>query len=166
MSRLVVVSNRVAPITEREPTSGGLAAGVLDALKQNGGIRFGWGDEITDAPASAAIGERTLGPITLFTVDLSRRDYDEYYRGYAKGTLWPTLHYQVGHAHFDWAEFAGYRRVNELFAEALAKLVRPDDLTGRTTTICCAWRRHCERRGCAIASGCSCTRRFPPPRFS
>jgi trehalose 6-phosphate synthase len=128
MSRLVVVSNRVAPITEGEPTSGGLAAGVLDALKQNGGIWFGWSGEITDEHASAAIAERTVGPITLFTVDLSRRDYDEFYRGFANGTLWPTLHYQVGHAHFDWSEFAGYRRVNELFARALAKLVRPDDL--------------------------------------
>ncbi len=72
--------------------------------------------------------ERTVGPITLYTVDLSRRDYDEFYRGFANGTLWPTLHYQVGHAQFDWTEFAGYRRVNELFAQALAKLVRPDDL--------------------------------------
>ncbi len=128
MSRLVVVSNRVAPITEGEPTSGGLAAGVLDALKQNGGLWFGWSGEITDAPASTATAERTVGPITLFTVDLSRHDYDEFYRGFANGTLWPTLHYQVGHAHFDWAEFAGYRRVNELFAQTLAKLVRPDDL--------------------------------------
>ena len=48
MSRLVVVSNRVAPITEGEPTAGGLAAGVLDALKQQGGIWFGWSGEITD----------------------------------------------------------------------------------------------------------------------
>src|SRR5580700_9602406 len=72
--------------------------------------------------------ERTVGPITLYTVDLSRRDYDEFYRGFANGTLWPTLHYQVVHAHFDWAEFAGYRRVNELFAQTLAKLLRPDDL--------------------------------------
>ena len=128
MSRLVVVSNRVAPITEGEPTSGGLAAGVLDALKQHGGIWFGWSGEIADAPASAAIAERTVGPITLFTVDLSRRDYDEFYRGFANGTLWPTLHYQVGHARFNWTEFAGYRRVNELFARALAELVRPDDL--------------------------------------
>jgi trehalose 6-phosphate synthase len=112
VSRLVVVSNRVAPITEGEPTSGGLAAGVLDALKQHGGIWFGWSGEIADAPASAAIAERTVGPITLFTVDLSRRDYDEFYRGFANGTLWPTLHYQVGHARFSWTEFAGYRRVN------------------------------------------------------
>ena len=38
------------------------------------------------------------------------------------------MHYQVGHAQFDWAEFDGYRRVNVLFARALARLVRPDDM--------------------------------------
>ncbi len=127
MSRLVVVSNRVAPITEGEPTAGGLAAGVLDALKEKGGIWFGWSGEITDA-ASSENPARTVGPITLFTVDLSRHDYDEFYRGFANGTLWPTLHYQVGHAHFDWKEFAGYRRVNELFARALTRLVHADDV--------------------------------------
>ena len=128
MSRLVVVSNRVAPITEGEPTAGGLAAGVLDALKQQGGIWFGWSGEVTDDAVPAAHVERTVGQITLYTVDLSRRDYDQYYRGFANGTLWPTLHYQISHAHFDWEEFAGYRRVNALFAQALAKLLRPDDV--------------------------------------
>jgi trehalose 6-phosphate synthase len=128
MSRLIVVSNRVAPITEGEPTAGGLAAGVLDALKQQGGLWFGWSGEITDDATSPAHIERTVGPVTLCTVDLCRRDYDEYYRGFANGTLWPTLHYQISHAHFSWEEFAGYRRVNALFAQALAKLVRPDDM--------------------------------------
>jgi trehalose 6-phosphate synthase len=128
MSRLVVVSNRVAPITEGEPTAGGLAAGVLDALKQKGGIWFGWSGEITNDAVAAAHAERTVGSITLYTVDLARRDYDEFYRGFANGTLWPTLHYQISHAHFDWAEFTGYRRVNALFAQALARLVRPEDL--------------------------------------
>jgi trehalose 6-phosphate synthase len=126
--RLVVVSNRVAPITEGEPTAGGLAAGVLDALKQKGGIWFGWSGEITEGEASPVHLERTVGSITLYTLDLSRRDYDAFYRGFANGTLWPTLHYQVGHAQFDWAEFDGYRRVNVLFARALARLVRPDDM--------------------------------------
>jgi trehalose 6-phosphate synthase len=128
MSRLVVVSNRVAPITEGEPTAGGLAAGVLDALKQKGGIWFGWSGEITDDAVAAAHVERTVGSITLYTVDLVRRDYDEFYRGFANGTLWPTLHYQISHAHFEQAEFAGYRRVNALFAQALARLLRADDL--------------------------------------
>jgi trehalose 6-phosphate synthase len=128
MPRLVVVSNRVAPITEGEPTAGGLAAGVLDALRQKGGIWFGWSGEVADTADAPAHVERTVGPITLYTVDLTRRDYDAYYRGFANGTLWPTLHYQVGHARFDWAEFDGYRRVNAQFAQALARLVQPDDL--------------------------------------
>ena len=79
-------------------------------------------------PSPRRMSSARSGAITLYTVDLARRDYDAFYRGFANGTLWPTLHYQVGHAHFDWAEFAGYRRVNALFAQALARLVRPDDL--------------------------------------
>jgi trehalose 6-phosphate synthase len=131
MSRLVVVSNRVAPIQEREATAGGLAAGVLDALKQKGGLWFGWSGEVTEAsdpsPERSSL-ERNVGPITLFTVDLSRRDYDEFYRGFANGTLWPVLHYQIGLGRFEWTEFEGYRRVNDLFARALTPLVRQDDL--------------------------------------
>ena len=130
MSRLVVVSNRVAPIQEGEATAGGLAAGVLDALKQKGGLWFGWSGEVTDTsdPQHEHKPEHTVGPITLFTIDLSRKDYDEYYRGFANDTLWPVLHYQIGLGHFEWPEFEGYRRVNDLFAAALTPLVRPDDL--------------------------------------
>jgi trehalose 6-phosphate synthase len=126
MSRLVVVSNRVAPIQEGEATAGGLAAGVLDALKQSGGLWFGWSGDV--AEVSEAKAQQTVGPITLFTINLSRRDYDEFYRGFANGTLWPALHYQIGLGRFEWQEFEGYRRVNELFARSLAPLVQPDDL--------------------------------------
>ena len=126
MSRLVVVSNRVAPIEEGEATAGGLAAGVLDALRQTGGLWFGWSGEVTDATEPRP--ERTVGAITLFTIDLSRQDYDEFYRGFANGTLWPVLHYQIGLGRFEWPEFAGYRRVNETFARALSPLLRADDL--------------------------------------
>jgi trehalose 6-phosphate synthase len=126
LSRLVVVSNRVAPIQEGEPTAGGLAAGVLDALKQQGGIWLGWSGEI-GATATTNM-ERSVGPITLVTVDLTRRDYDEFYRGFANGALWPVLHYQISLSKFEWSEFAGYRRVNEQFAQALVKIIRPDDL--------------------------------------
>jgi trehalose 6-phosphate synthase len=131
MSRLVVVSNRVAPIQEGEATAGGLAAGVLDALKQKGGLWFGWSGEVAatgDAKAERFGPQRNVGPITLFTIDLSRQDYDEFYRGFANGTLWPVLHYQIGLGRFEWAEFEGYRRVNDLFAAGLTPLVGADDL--------------------------------------
>ncbi len=122
MSRLVVVSNRVAPITEGEAAAGGLAVGVLDALRAKGGIWFGWSGEIAASGESAANAPRAVGAIALATVDLSRKDYDEFYRGFANGTLWPTLHYQIGLGRFDWTEFAGYRRVNTLFARCANRM--------------------------------------------
>jgi trehalose 6-phosphate synthase len=126
LSRLVVVSNRVAPIQEGEATAGGLAAGVLDALRQKGGLWFGWSGDVADTQAPPT--ERTVGPITLYTIDLARQDYDQFYRGFANGTLWPALHYQIGLGRYEEAEFQGYRRVNDIFASALAPLIRPDDL--------------------------------------
>lgn len=126
MSRLVVVSNRVAPIQEGEATAGGLAAGVLDSLRQKGGIWLGWSGNIRDIPEQQP--EQAVGAISLYTIDLSREDYDLYYRGFANGTLWPVLHYQIGLGRFEWSEFEGYRRVNGMFAQALVKLARADDL--------------------------------------
>jgi trehalose 6-phosphate synthase len=128
VSRLVVVSNRVAPITEGQATAGGLAAGVLDALKQSGGIWFGWSGETVATPSSKPTARQTVGPISLYTIDLSRKDYDEFYRGFANDTLWPVLHYQMGLSRFDWEEFSGYQRVNDQFARALAPILQPDDL--------------------------------------
>src|SRR5579862_6472240 len=121
MSRLVVVSNRVAPIQEGEATTGGLAAGVLDALRQKGGLWLGWSGDISEAPGQLI--QQTIGAISLSTIDLSRQDYDLYYRGFANGSLWPVLHYQIGLGRFEWPEFEGYRHVNEMFAAALAELV-------------------------------------------
>ncbi len=126
MSRLVVVSNRVAPIQEGEATAGGLAAGVLDALRQKGGLWLGWSGNIRDVPEQQP--EHAVGAISLFTIDLSRQDYDQYL---------PRLrqwHVVAGAALSDRsrpvrvAGYEGYRRVNAMFAQALAKLVRPDDL--------------------------------------
>ncbi|TNR67155.1 MULTISPECIES: hypothetical protein, partial [Enterobacteriaceae] len=42
MSRLVVVSNRIAPPDEHAASAGGLAVGILGALKAAGGLWFGW----------------------------------------------------------------------------------------------------------------------------
>jgi trehalose 6-phosphate synthase len=128
MPRLVVVSNRVAPIEEGQPTSGGLAAGVLDALRASGGIWFGWSGEITEASQTEPGPARQVGPIALHTIGLGRADYDGYYRGFANGTLWPTLHYQIGLARFAWDDYAAWQRVNAAFARAIAALLRPDDL--------------------------------------
>ena len=88
---------------------------MLDALRQKGGLWFGWSGDIATCRSDASRSTRSA-PISLFTIDLSRQDYDEYYRGFANGTLWPVLHYQIGLGRFEWPEYEGYRRVNGMFA--------------------------------------------------
>jgi trehalose 6-phosphate synthase len=125
--RLVVVSNRIAPIEEGQPTAGGLAAGVLDALNEKGGLWFGWSGEIAAGPSTAQP-EKAKGRIFLRTIDLSAADYEEYYRGFANGALWPVLHYRTALARFSRDEYAGYCRVNALFAKTLLDSIAPDDV--------------------------------------
>jgi trehalose 6-phosphate synthase len=126
-ARLIVVSNRVAPIEEGQPTAGGLAAGVLDALHEKGGLWVGWSGEIA-AEGSRILPERQKGRIRLQTLDLSQADYESYYRGFANSALWPVLHYRSALSRFSRSDYAGYRRVNALFAGAVAATLAPEDV--------------------------------------
>ena len=97
MSRLIVVSNRVAAGEDTRPSAGGLAVGVMDALKETGGVWFGWNGEIVGAPDAEPAIQRD-GNVTYATVGLTRRDYDQYYRGFSNATLWPVFQYRGDHA--------------------------------------------------------------------
>ncbi len=128
MNRLVVVSNRVTPVSDsKATTAGGLAVGLLAALRESGGIWFGWSGEIADTGEPKPKVFRT-GKITFITVDLSQPDFDGYYRRFANRTLWPLFHYRLDLASFDRESYIAYRRVNRLFAEQLSFYLRDDDL--------------------------------------
>ena len=127
MSRLIIVSNRVAPISEGGPAAGGLAVGVYDALKETGGMWFGWsGDVVAEPPEGITLEER--GRVTFATIGLAQRDYDQYYRGFSNATLWPAFHYRPDLIQFDRDEFDGYCRVNRWLAKQLAPLLKADDV--------------------------------------
>ena len=84
MSRLVVVSNRVA--LPGENRAGGLATGLLAALSERGGLWFGWSGRSVSVD-SGALHEAQDGPIRYLTMDLSRTDLDNYYNGFANRAL-------------------------------------------------------------------------------
>jgi trehalose 6-phosphate synthase len=128
MGRLIVVSNRVATPTETKGSAGGLAVGVFGALKDAGGIWFGWsGDVVSENVANAGPVLAEEAPVTFATVGLTRKDYDQYYRGFSNATLWPVFHYRNDLARYERDEYAGYRRVNAWLAHKLVKLVDPND---------------------------------------
>lgn len=126
MSRLVVVSNRVAVPTDGPAQAGGLAVALREALQENGGIWFGWSGKTAARPAEQpTITEAP--PVTYATLDLSRRDHQEYYNGFANRTLWPLFHYRLDLADFNRQDYAGYLRVNTHFAEKLRPLLEATD---------------------------------------
>ena len=125
--RLVVVSNRVGPIAVGKASEGGLAVALRSALDSSGGLWFGYSGTISDPP-NATPKIETAGNITAATLDLTRRDFEEYYVGYANRVLWPLFHYRPSLVGFSRRDLAGYLRVNRKFARALAPMLAPDDL--------------------------------------
>lgn len=128
MSRLVVVSNRVAVDKGAgRGSQGGLAVALNAALRRFGGVWFGWSGEVSNSTATD-INTTTADNVAYATVDLRQSDYDEYYFGYANRTLWPLFHYRLDLADFDRRNSEGYFRVNSLLCSRLMPLLKPDDV--------------------------------------
>ena len=127
MSRLVIVSNRIAPVGESRQQPGGLVVGILEAFRAHGGLWLGWSGKLTPSPEQAPR-LRRFDKITVAELDLSPAEHDAYYLGFANGTLWPALHYRLDLMRFSRRELEGYCAVNWRFAEALVPLLQPDDV--------------------------------------
>lgn len=131
MSRLVVVSNRVA--IERADagaaasSQGGLAVALNAALHEFGGIWYGWSGDVSKSD-ELTVRETQSGNVTYATVDLHQNDYDEYYFGYANRTLWPLCHYRLDLVEFHRRYSQGYFRVNHLLSDKLLPFLQDDDV--------------------------------------
>jgi trehalose 6-phosphate synthase len=125
--RLVIISNRVAMPRKNGGVPGGLAVGVLAALREHGGMWFGWSGQLVDGSASNPE-IVTRDNIDYATIDLNEQDFEQYYNGYSNKVLWPVCHYLLDFIRYYAEDFEGYRRVNSIFASKLAPLLKPDDL--------------------------------------
>ncbi len=125
MSRLVIVSNRVQIPTEKAPRAGGLAVALGSGLKP-GTLWFGWSGTRGTGGRTPSLHEAQ--GVTYATVDLTDKEYHEFYVGFSNGALWPLLHYRLDFLDFLRHEYEGYRGVNAYFAGALLPLLNDDDL--------------------------------------
>jgi trehalose 6-phosphate synthase len=125
MGRLVVASNRTA--TPGEPKAGGLAVALWDALtERGGGVWFGWSGEITERE-NRGIRMFNEEQVEFALADLTEKEYEGYYLGYANRALWPVFHYRIDLAQFDDDAFETYAAVNRRFGSMLEGLLRPGD---------------------------------------
>ncbi|GGO97909.1 alpha,alpha-trehalose-phosphate synthase (UDP-forming) [Stakelama pacifica] len=128
MSRLIIISNRVsAPKDSNSGAQGGLAVALAAALRENGGIWFGWSGDVTEEFTGDINFQRRAG-VTAATIDLEQQDVEEYYNGYANRTLWPLFHYRIDLAEYERGFAGGYVRVNDRFADTVRPLIEPEDV--------------------------------------
>jgi trehalose 6-phosphate synthase len=125
MSRLIAISNRVTIASDG--SQGGLAVALTSALRESGGLWFGWSGEQTEE-FTGQITFRRDGGVTTATVDLEEQDVEEYYNGYANRTLWPLFHYRIDLAEYERDFAGGYQRTNERFADTVLPLIEPADV--------------------------------------
>ena len=127
MGRLVIVSNRVPLPSERGPRAGGLAVALADALTP-GSVWFGWSGRRSGSADGEVRLQRGAEGTTYATIDLTEAEYRSFYINFSNGALWPLLHFRLGLVQFRREDYEGYRAVNRRYAQALAKLLREDDL--------------------------------------
>ncbi|MGF1476175.1 MAG: trehalose-6-phosphate synthase [Geminicoccaceae bacterium] len=126
--RLVVVSNRVQVIArgKRDSSAGGLAVGVGAALRETGGLWFGWSGEEVDEPTP--VRRFSAGSISYALMDLTSDEYHYFYETTANRAIWPLFHYRLDLASFDSSAYLTYLRVNQRYAEGLLPELKADDL--------------------------------------
>ena len=134
MGRLVMVSNRVPPASDLDPTTkgagavGGLVSAVRASLVETGGMWVGWSGRT--APRRARAGtevERNPGAVELATIDLTADESSLFYTGFSNRTLWPILHSFIERTQIRHDTYRAYRRVNRRYAQALRSVLREDD---------------------------------------
>ena len=124
--QLYIVSNRVT-VPSGRVAAGGLAVGVLAALREKGGVWFGWSGDLVDTADDRRLQLVERGKTTYALLDLTEDEYAGYYGGMANRTLWPLFHYRIDLTSFEHLWHQTYRDVSRLFAERLMELLEPDD---------------------------------------
>ena len=141
--RLVVVSNRL-PFTvsfkdgvpQFKPSAGGLTTGLwsyLDRPVPAGAEKpdylwMGWPGANVPPEQEAAVrayGEQHFKSSPVF---LPEESMDRFYLGFCNKTIWPLFHYFPMLTQYEEDNWQEYRNINRLFAEAIVKVLRPDDV--------------------------------------
>jgi len=135
-SRLFIVANRLpltvvadAAGTRIEPSTGGLATGLRGPHEKSEGLWFGWPGALTGLRDKAKRDVlQQLRAQRFVPIELHRDEVNAYYNDFSNGVLWPTFHYMTERVPLKTPDWEVYRRVNERFADAVAKEWRPGDV--------------------------------------
>ncbi len=126
-TRLPVTMNEGENGWEVSPSTGGLVT-ALKAVKERRKFTWlGWpGAYIPEADQKSVT--RELGKHGTSPVFIGKSDMDGFYQNFSNGALWPLFHNLTDRVRFDREGWRSYKRVNEMYADAIAKIAQPGDL--------------------------------------
>jgi trehalose 6-phosphate synthase len=127
MSRIVIVSNRVADAA-KSAQAGGVAVALSDVVMARRGVWAGWDGHVVERAEQLTIQTRRRRRATVVTTPLTAEEHYGFYLGYANSVLWPVFHNRLDLAQFEAGYYRIYQEVNARMAQLVAPLLEPDDL--------------------------------------
>ncbi|QEO28133.1 trehalose-6-phosphate synthase [Xanthomonas translucens pv. undulosa] len=124
--RLVVVSNRM--IDPKKPAAGGVAVALEETMRDNEDLWLGWSGKVGGRLGTQEVKTESFGKSKLAGIDLTRKQFDNYYSGFCNSALWPVMHNSAQWADFNPEFYGSYRQVNKMFASKLAPMLKQDDV--------------------------------------
>jgi len=81
-----------------------------------------------DESSMEEVQSHTLKHYKSYPVFLNTKMMDKFYHGFCNSTIWPLFHYFLSQAVFDESYWNHYKRVNEIFCDAIVKVMKPGDI--------------------------------------
>ena len=144
LDRILVIANRLPiTVTEKEgqfkfkESVGGLVTGLsayLDSLKGSSFFKLnylwvGWsGITVDDKARQEELKSKMITEFNAQPVFLSEDAMDKFYHGFCNKTIWPLFHSFPSYVLYDETSWIHYKLVNEIFCDAVLKVVRPGDM--------------------------------------
>jgi trehalose 6-phosphate synthase len=125
--RLVVVSNRLPAAIYQEAghwaikgSPGGLVTALAPIMRKTRGMWIGWPGCPPEAPADELLAQYSRdNDYDLRAISLTQKEVEQYYRGFANGSIWPLFHDLLGQFSFDINHWQTYVEVNRKFAQTI-----------------------------------------------
>ncbi|NJD77326.1 MAG: bifunctional alpha,alpha-trehalose-phosphate synthase (UDP-forming)/trehalose-phosphatase [Candidatus Methanoperedens sp.] len=138
--RLVIVSNRLPfTVVEKEnvlkfkESVGGLVSGLkayLDALKNISSSEYswiGWPGISVDDGLKEKLRSQALSEYHAYPVFVPQEIMEDFYNGFCNKTVWPLFHYFPFLTVYKEDLWNQYRKVNEIFRDAVMEVLKPGD---------------------------------------
>ena len=141
--RLVIVSNRLPftlsisdGVVQFQASAGGLVTG-LASFQESGEhasalpfehLWVGWPGTSVEGPLKEQVVQESFSRCRAYPIFLSAEQMDQFYLGFCNATIWPLFHYFTSYTVYHSKFWEQYKQINDLFADALKAVLRPDDI--------------------------------------